>query len=51
MNDDEEYDEFYKPTPLPRKSGVKKEGHSKFVGVTWHRQDQKWQAAIKVRQS
>jgi hypothetical protein len=22
--------------------------HSKFVGVTWHRQDQKWQAAIKV---
>eukprot|EP00614_Pseudopedinella_elastica_P019709 CAMPEP_0172652056 /NCGR_PEP_ID=MMETSP1068-20121228/243124_1 /TAXON_ID=35684 /ORGANISM="Pseudopedinella elastica, Strain CCMP716" /LENGTH=503 /DNA_ID=CAMNT_0013466461 /DNA_START=219 /DNA_END=1727 /DNA_ORIENTATION=- len=32
----------------PRGNGVKKEGHSRFVGVTWHRQDQKWQAAIKV---
>lgn len=27
---------------------TKKAGHSDFVGVTWHRQDQKWQAAIKV---
>ena len=22
--------------------------HSRYVGVTWHRQDQKWQAAIKI---
>jgi hypothetical protein len=53
MDDDsEEY------TPHSERSGggsrrggstVKKEaGHSAFVGVTWHRQDQKWQAAIKV---
>jgi hypothetical protein len=49
MNDDEEYDGSYKPT-APRRLTVKKEGHSKYVGVTWHRQDQKWQAAIKVWQ-
>ena len=23
-------------------------GYSKYVGVTWHSKDQKWQAAIKV---
>jgi hypothetical protein len=41
MNDDEEFE----AAPVKR---PKKEGHSKYVGVTWHRQDQKWQAAIKV---
>jgi hypothetical protein len=32
----------------PKRPGGKREGHSKYVGVTWHRQDQKWQAAIKI---
>lgn len=32
----------------PSKPPAKKGGHSKFIGVTWHRQDQKFQAAIKI---
>jgi len=43
MDDDGEF------TPVPvRRPTSKAAAHSKFVGVTWHRQDQKWQAAIKV---
>ena len=51
---DDDSDEY---APYPQKRApahsasqqhVKKGGHSDFVGVTWHRQDQKWQAAIKV---
>jgi hypothetical protein len=51
---DDDSDEY---APYPQKRAPshsasqphsKKAGHSDFVGVTWHRQDQKWQAAIKV---
>ena len=34
--------------PRASKVSTKKGGHSKFIGVTWHRQDQKFQAAIKI---
>jgi len=34
--------------PRASKASAKKGGHSKFIGVTWHRQDQKFQAAIKI---
>ena len=34
-----------KPPRAPAVAGVE---HSKFVGVTWHKSDKKWQVAIKV---
>jgi len=52
MDDDSEeyapYPQKRAPSHSAAQHHTKKAGHSDFVGVTWHRQDQKWQAAIKV---